>query len=300
MAKPNRPIDFFLPQKTASKGGPGSGNFGHGGLPGVHGGSSPTKNVKLTGSLPVITDEELSMLQKQLKENGGFSYNPITKKSPDSGFMVSNKQPTRVAPRKRENREEMREFMKENIEKLRNTKDGYFGGWVTSKSIHFDISRNFNTIKDASLRAIDQDQIGIFDLNTFTEIFAIEYLDHIGKSEWTKKRVVKTYNANQRADTPGDFIGKYGEELKKMFGEDFLTKFKERIIMADKKENKHDKERKHDWANKPSEEWTEEDWDDNSYYQNNRKPMRFQFGPDTTDEDIDKFLDEVLGPEPKE
>ena len=27
-----------------------------------------------------------------------------------------------------------------------------------------------------------------------------------------------------------------------------------------------------------------------------RKPIRFQFGPDTIDEDIEKFLDAILGP----
>lgn len=58
--------------------------------------------------------------------------------------------------------------------------------------------------------------------------------------------------------------------------------------------------RKHDWANKPKEEWTEEDWDDHIYYLNHRKPLRFQFGPDTTDEDIDNFLDMILGPKQEE
>jgi len=66
--------------------------------------------------------------------------------------------------------------------------------------------------------------------------------------------------------------------------------------MADKEIKPEDY--KHAWADKPKEEWTEEDWDDYSYYQNNRKPMRFQFGPDTIGEDIDRFLDTILGPEP--
>ena len=30
-----------------------------------------------------------------------------------------------------------------------------------------------------------------------------------------------------------------------------------------------------------------------------KKPMRFQFGPDTTEEDIDRFLDMVLRSKPK-
>lgn len=38
--------DFWKYETT--KGGPGSGNWGHQGLAGVHGGSSPTKNVKIT------------------------------------------------------------------------------------------------------------------------------------------------------------------------------------------------------------------------------------------------------------
>ncbi len=33
------------------------------------------------------------------------------------------------------------------------------------------------------------------------------------------------------------------------------------------------------------------------HYQEHRKPMRFQFGHDATDEDIEKFLDMILGPE---
>jgi len=58
--------------------------------------------------------------------------------------------------------------------------------------------------------------------------------------------------------------------------------------------------RKHAWTEKPRSEWTEEDWDDHVYYQNHRKPLRFQFGPDTTDEDIDNFLDTILGPKQDE
>jgi hypothetical protein len=30
-----------------------------------------------------------------------------------------------------------------------------------------------------------------------------------------------------------------------------------------------------------------------------KKPMRFIFGHDTTEEDIDRFLDSILGPDPK-
>ena len=42
-------LDFFLPKKQTTKGGHGSGNWGHGGLEGVHGGSSPTKGAGETG-----------------------------------------------------------------------------------------------------------------------------------------------------------------------------------------------------------------------------------------------------------
>lgn len=59
--------------------------------------------------------------------------------------------------------------------------------------------------------------------------------------------------------------------------------------MTDDKPGK--RERTHAWTTKPKEEWTEEDWDDYWFYQNNRKPLRFQFGPDATEEDVDRFLD---------
>ena len=58
-----------------------------------------------------------------------------------------------------------------------------------------------------------------------------------------------------------------------------------------------DNNRKHEWTKKPKSEWTEQDWDDYHHYQRNRKPIRFQFGPDATEEDIDKFLDQIFGPE---
>ena len=298
----DNPIDFFLPNKT-TKGGKGSGNWGHGGLPGVHGGSSPTKNLQnvtvdfqLTATLPEPTEVELDMLQKELK-GGGFSYNPVTDKAPKTGYMVSDNKPTRIISKEEPNREVMRTFIQENIEKFRESENTYFGGWVTEKDTHFDISRNFQGLQEACLRGLSQDQIGIFDLSVFDTLYSTDYLDHIDKSMWTKKKALQAYNAHMRRDEPKpNFADKYRDVFQEMFGSDFLTNFKskERLHMTDK-----ETKRTHAWANKPKKEWTEEDWDDYSYYQNNRKPMRFQFGPDTTDKDIDRFLDKILGPDPK-
>jgi len=54
------------------------------------------------------------------------------------------------------------------------------------------------------------------------------------------------------------------------------------------------KDYKHEWTKKPKEEWTEQDYKENMHYQEHRKPMRFQFGHDATDEDIEKFLVKIL------
>ena len=51
---------------------------------------------------------------------------------------------------------------------------------------------------------------------------------------------------------------------------------------------------------KSKEEWTEQDRKENMHYQEHRKPLRFQFGHDATEEDVDKFLDMILGPEPED
>lgn len=59
------------------------------------------------------------------------------------------------------------------------------------------------------------------------------------------------------------------------------------------------KDYKHEWTKKPPEEWTEQDIKENMHYQETRKPIRFQFGHDATDEDIEKFLDMILGPDPE-
>lgn len=44
--------DFFKPKKTTEKGGPGSGNWGHTGLDGVHGGSDPEGGPVSGGGSP--------------------------------------------------------------------------------------------------------------------------------------------------------------------------------------------------------------------------------------------------------
>ena len=59
-------------------------------------------------------------------------------------------------------------------------------------------------------------------------------------------------------------------------------------------DNKKAKARKHEWVGKPRDQWTEQDYEDNAYYQNHRQPLRFFFGKGTTEKDIDTFLDNIL------
>lgn len=56
------PIDFFLPSKTAVKGGKGSGNWGHGGLAGVHGGSSPKRGLSLESDSMMKLEEDVQRI----------------------------------------------------------------------------------------------------------------------------------------------------------------------------------------------------------------------------------------------
>jgi threonine aldolase len=60
------------------------------------------------------------------------------------------------------------------------------------------------------------------------------------------------------------------------------------------KKKKKIEPRKHEWVGKPRSEWTKQDYEDNAYYQTHRQPLRFVFGKDTTEEDVDTFLDNIL------
>mgnify|MGYP001097943041 CR=1 FL=1 len=59
------------------------------------------------------------------------------------------------------------------------------------------------------------------------------------------------------------------------------------------------KDNKNDFTKKPKQEETEQDNEEKKQNQEASKPMRFQFGHDTTDEDIERFLDKILGPDPE-
>lgn len=52
---------------------------------------------------------------------------------------------------------------------------------------------------------------------------------------------------------------------------------------------------KHEWTKKPPEEWTEQDIKENMHYQETRKPLRFLFGKDATEEDVDEFFNNIMG-----
>ncbi len=62
-------------------------------------------------------------------------------------------------------------------------------------------------------------------------------------------------------------------------------------------DNKKSKSIERNHAKKSKKEQTELDKNEKTQNQEHRKPKRFQFGHDTTDEDIEKFPDMVLGPD---
>jgi selenocysteine lyase/cysteine desulfurase len=51
--------------------------------------------------------------------------------------------------------------------------------------------------------------------------------------------------------------------------------------------------------NNNSEELNKENTNQQPDGTSKKKPIRFIFGHDTTEEDIDRFLDSILGPDPK-
>lgn len=306
------PIDFFLPKKKSTKGGKGSGNWGHGGLAGVWGGSSPAgsgssivydenAHLNMIDGVAIATDEELTMLENEIFNSWGFSYHPIGKHAPETGYMVSYETPTAVIPIEDYNRSIMKQFILENIDYFRDKPDRYFGGWISEGKIFFDVSKNMQDVEKSALRGINQNQKAIYDLAKGDEIHAISYLDYIREKLWTPELVTKTFKIHQavQRENKGNFVEKYREKLSKMFGKDFVSTLENERNKEMTEKETNPKDYKHEWTKKPREEWTEQDIKENMHYQETRKPIRFQFGKDATEEDVDKFLDMVFGKEKK-
>jgi len=134
-------------------GGPGSGNFGHAGRPGAVGGSS-----RGTGYSNLLRDIS--------KPDGGFSYNPITRTSPTSGYMVSiHKGRELVLDTKAVNGVTLATYVRDNADLLRQS-NNYLGAWHNPENdkVYLDVSRHTESRAEAEALGKKHNQEAFFDL----------------------------------------------------------------------------------------------------------------------------------------
>jgi hypothetical protein len=108
-----------------------------------------------------------------LLKDGGFSHNPFSNKSPDSGFMVgvhhSHGGVERKIPLSEFRPEHLAEHRQAASEALKDSHT-YQGGWVQDGHVHLDISRNHQDRDHAIEEGKRHDQIAIYDIKNNSDI----------------------------------------------------------------------------------------------------------------------------------
>lgn len=129
--------------------------------------------------------KKVNDLARRIREDGGFTYNPISDSSPTEGFAVSPFKELELvidtqapegmdlAKYRKNMRPKLKKYIKDNIETLRR-KGAHLGGWwdKEAKKVYLDISIVNKNLKDAMRIAKEHDQEAIFDLATMETISA--------------------------------------------------------------------------------------------------------------------------------
>lgn len=101
-----------------------------------------------------------------LKRHGGFSYNPITRQSAKTGYMVSiYPEHEQVCDDKDFGPDTINAYIKSK-EKLFRNGNNYLGGWydADAEKVYLDISINVQDESEADLLAKEKGQEGYYDL----------------------------------------------------------------------------------------------------------------------------------------
>ena len=176
----------LLPKGHPKKGGQskncgtGAGGFQAGNDCATGPGSAGSSNGGKASSPKKVND-----LARKIREDGGFTYNPMNDSAPTTGFAVSpfkelemvvdvQKPEGMDVAKYRENiRPKLREYIQKNIELL-GREGAHLGGWYDKDNgkVYIDISLVRDSIEDAMKIAKDNDQEAIFNLETFETISA--------------------------------------------------------------------------------------------------------------------------------
>lgn len=148
-------------------GGPGSGNFGHGGRPGEVGGAAPV-SVGAPGSPAPVSPVLSGLLDRIAQKDGGFTYQPVTGTEPTTGYVLSMHQSReKVLDAKELTLDHLVDFTIANQDLLVDAKN-YLGGWHDPQSdkIFLDVSTVVKSAAEADALSREHNQKAYFDLST--------------------------------------------------------------------------------------------------------------------------------------
>lgn len=182
-------LKWVVPGETeTTKGGGGSGFWGHIGRPGKEGGGrkpagwKPRENYwgrirpdrvnePIPESQKFTTDDEARELLR-LARRGGFTYQPIMDTSPKEGVAVSLSGKGVVFKAGHLQVEDIKNFIDSRKDFFDSDPDAHVGGWYDAENgaIHLDISVVKKNRGEANRIAVEGREIAIFDLSSFEEI----------------------------------------------------------------------------------------------------------------------------------
>lgn len=149
------------------------------------GGFQPGNDCASGDGSGAATPRKVNDLARRIREDGGFTYNPVTDSSPTKGFAVSPFKELEtvietqapegmdIAKYRKNIRPKLKKYIKDNIKTLRR-KGAHLGGWwdKEAKKVYLDISIVSKNLKDAMKIAKQHDQEAIFDLEKMETISA--------------------------------------------------------------------------------------------------------------------------------
>jgi hypothetical protein len=248
-------------EESTEKGGPGSGNFGHQGIPGHWGGSQPKKgkiargvgimpntrpepgHVRVGNEGPVREGSSRNLVARMM--GGGFTYSTVTGRHQTSGLSVSvypeNEEVHSPEEFQKNGARIVAEYWRKNIKTL-SKPHVFMGGWYDrdTNRIVLDCSVVVKSRKEAELLSRKYKQEAYFDLATFETIHVEgsrpgwenetpSWMNTLKELDWMKEAMAKSKKATKQIahvvmeDTGGEMPSEEQIKafLKALMGDDY-------------------------------------------------------------------------------
>jgi len=227
MTEPNdfTAIENILSVFVTTKGGKGSGNFGHAGRPGKIGGSGEgdgsgkAESESMGADAPRQVQEERyfapeekvemgKFLTDRMLTEGGFTFEPRSASSPADGYALSIfKDYETIIDATSPNPNDVANFIDKHQDLLKKNNQTHIGGWYDKESRKFflDVSVVEHNYEKAIKLAQQHNQLAIWDLANSLEI-RMEELKAVRETPDDPRFVRVEFNRDDTPDTIVEFI----------------------------------------------------------------------------------------------